>query len=122
MPRPIHFEITADDPERAARFYREAFGWNLHKWDGPMEYWLITTGEGEPGIDGGMGPRGNGDPAATVNTIGVESLDEAVAAIERAGGTIIRPKGPIPGVGWLAYAKDTEGNEFGVMQPDENAA
>jgi uncharacterized protein len=122
MPRPIHFEITAEDTERAARFYREAFGWTLQKWEGPMEYWLITTGEGEPGIDGGMGPRGNGDAAATVNTIGVESVDDAVAAVERAGGSIIRPKGPIPGVGWLAYAKDTEGNEFGLMQPDETAA
>jgi uncharacterized protein len=122
MPRPIHFEITAEDTERAARFYREALGWNLQKWDGPMEYWLITTGEGEPGIDGGMGPRSNGDAAVTVNTVGVESVDDTVAAIERAGGTIIRPKGPIPGVGWLAYAKDTEGNEFGVMQPDENAS
>ena len=122
MPRPIHFEITAEDTERAARFYREALGWNLQKWDGPMEYWLITTGEGEPGIDGGMGRRANGDPAATVNTIGVASVDEAIAAIEQAGGTIVRPKAPIPGVGWLAYAKDTEGNEFGVMQADASAS
>jgi predicted enzyme related to lactoylglutathione lyase len=87
-----------------------------------MEYRLITTGEAEPGIDGGMGTRSNGDAAATVNTVGVVSVDDAVAAIERAGGTLIRPKAPIPGVGWLAYAKDTEGNEFGVMQPDGSAA
>ena len=122
MPRPVHFELTAEDTERAARFYREAFGWNLQKWDGPVEYWLISTGDGQPGIDGGMGPRGNGEAPGTVNTIGVDDLDEAVAAIERAGGTITRPKGPIPGVGWLAYAEDTEGNAFGVMQPDESAA
>ena len=44
MPRPIHFEIPADQPERASAFYRDVFGWQFRKWDGPMPYWLITTG------------------------------------------------------------------------------
>jgi predicted enzyme related to lactoylglutathione lyase len=122
MPRPIHFELTAVDPERAVRFYADVFGWTATKWDGPMPYWLIQTGDGEPGIDGGLAPRADGHGAATVNTIGVESVDDATAAVERAGGTVVRPKGPIPGAGWLAYCADPEGNEFGVMQPDESAA
>ncbi|HOC31682.1 MAG TPA: VOC family protein, partial [Armatimonadota bacterium] len=53
MPRPIHFELPADDPERAVRFYENVFGWKVQKWDGPQEHWLITTGEAPaPGIDG----------------------------------------------------------------------
>ena len=122
MPRPIHFEITAEDTERAARFYREALGWNLQKWDGPMEYWLITTGESQPGIDGGLSRRTEGDAPATTNTIGVDSLDDAMAAIRESGGEIIQERAPIPGVGWFAAFTDTEGNRFGLMQPDDSAA
>jgi hypothetical protein len=47
MAEPItHFEITADDPVRAAAFYRDSFGWTITKWDGPANYWLVSTGEG----------------------------------------------------------------------------
>lgn len=121
MPRPVHFEITSSDPEKAIRFYQSALGWKFQKWDGPIEYWLIETGaEGEPGIDGGMSRRD--DDEGTVNTVGVESLDATVAAIEAAGGTIVRPRMPVPGIGWLAYAQDPDGNPFGVMQSDESAA
>ncbi len=58
MPRPVHFEIHADDPERAAAFYRSVFDWEIEKWEGPREYWLVTTGpEGTPGINGGLMKR-----------------------------------------------------------------
>lgn len=54
MPRVVHFEVHADDPERAANFYSGVFGWELAKWEGPQDYWLITTGpDDEPGINGG---------------------------------------------------------------------
>lgn len=122
MPRPIHFEIPADQPERASVFYRDVFGWKFQKWDGPMPYWLIKTGaEGELGIDGGMMPR-QAPGASTVNTIGVESIDATLKAIEARGGRTAVPKMAVPGVGWLAYCVDTEGNTFGVLQPDEKAA
>ena len=63
MPRVTHFEVHADDPERAAKFYRDAFGWKIDKWEGPVDYWLVTTGtEDEPGIDGGLVVRT--DPSA----------------------------------------------------------
>lgn len=121
MPRPIHFEIPADQPERASAFYRDVFGWTFRKWDGPMPYWLITTGsEGERGIDGGMMPRQT-PGSSTVNTIGVESLDATLKAIEAKGGRIAVPRMAVPGVGWLAYGIDTEGNTFGVLQPDAMA-
>jgi predicted enzyme related to lactoylglutathione lyase len=118
MSRVVHFEIPADDPERAIKFYEDAFGWKFEKWEGLMEYWLVMTGpEDEPGIDGGLARRE--DPETRVeNTIDVASVDEAIAKVETVGGKVIRPKSAVPGVGWLAYCEDTEGNRFGIMQSD----
>jgi len=122
MPRVIHFELTADDPERATQFYSKVFGWQIQKWDGPQDYWLITTGEvGTPGIDGAIMRRGDFS-APVVNTIDVPSVDEFVAKITANGGSVVAPKMPIPGIGYFAYCKDTEGNIFGVMQSDPSAA
>jgi predicted enzyme related to lactoylglutathione lyase len=56
-----------------------------------------------------------------VNSIEVPLLDEFAAKIEANGGTIVMPKMAIPGVGWLAYAKDTEGSIFGIMHSDPSA-
>lgn len=118
MPRPIHFEIDAIEPERAARFYQNVFGWEARKWEGPIEYWLLTTGEeDEPGIDGGIQPREGEQPTLT-NFIGVDSVDEMTSRVEQYGGKVVRPKQPIPGVGYLAYCEDTDGNQFGVMESD----
>ena len=126
MPRVVHFEIHAADPERGVKFYERVFGWTFQKWEGPMDYWLITTGpDSEPGINGGLLPRrGEIDGQAVIAyvcTIGVDDLDATAATVEANGGTVAVPKMPIPGMGWLAYYKDTEGNIFGMMQPDLNA-
>ena len=121
MSRVIHFEIPAGDPQRAASFYKKVFGWKIEKWPGPMEYWMVTTGaEGTPGINGGLLKR-QAPTTATTNTIGVESVDAAVTAVQGAGGKMIMPKMAIPTVGYFAYCEDTEGNLFGVMQADTNA-
>jgi len=126
MPRVIHFEIHADDPERAVKFYQNVFDWKINKWDGPEDYWLVTTGEkGEPGIDGAIlrrqGPI-NGDAViAYVCTIDVPSVDDYAARVTSSGGTIVLPKMAVPGIGWLFYAKDSEGNIFGAMQSDPTA-
>lgn len=119
MARPTHFEISADDPERALRFYDAVFGWKGEKWDGPADYWMLRTGEG-PGIDGAIAPRQDGVPPL-VNVVEVEAIDDAVARVAAAGGEVVRPKAPVPGVGWAAYANDTEGNLFGIFQPDPQA-
>ncbi|HYK53026.1 MAG TPA: VOC family protein [Candidatus Eremiobacteraceae bacterium] len=120
MSRPVHFDFPADDPERAVKFYSSAFGWKFDKWSGPFDYWVISTGaDSERGIDGGMSPRSAG--ATSSITISVTSIDDSLKKISDAGGTIVRPKGPIQGVGWFATCKDTEGNEFGVMQSDQSA-
>ena len=120
MPRVVHFEIPADDPERAMAFYKDVFDWKIDKWNGPHDYWLCTTGPNDQmGINGGILKR---EPnMVTTNTIGVENLDEFVAKVVEKGGKNVVPKMPIPGVGWLAYCTDTEGNMFGLMQPDVSA-
>jgi len=126
MPRVVHFEIHADDPERAIGFYQKLFDWKFQKWEGPMPYWLVTTGQdSEPGINGGLIRRqGEIDGQAVIAyvcTVGIESVDDSTATALANGGQVVVPKMPIPGVGWLVYCKDTEGNIFGMMQPDPNA-
>lgn len=123
MARIVHFEISADDPDRATAFYKEALGWTVQKWEGPMDYWLLMTGEeGTPGIDGGLNRRSAESFPGTVNTIDVASVDDTIARVTEAGGTVVVPKMAVPGVGWLAYFTDTEGNVFGMMEADESAA
>jgi predicted enzyme related to lactoylglutathione lyase len=116
MPRVVHFEIAADDPERAVAFYREVFGWEIEKW-AEGEYWLCTTGPDEQmGINGAIMRRS--DPSQmVVNTIGVDSLEEALAMVVDRGGKVLTDVMEIPGIGNFAYCQDTEGNPFGVLQP-----
>jgi predicted enzyme related to lactoylglutathione lyase len=122
MPRPVHFELTATDPEALVRFYESVFAWKTQKWEGPQDYWLFTTGEGEPGINGGLMKRREGMPASTTNTIDVPDVSEYAARVEQAGGRIILPRMAVPGVGWLVYCEDPEGTPFGMMQADTSAA
>ncbi len=118
MPKVIHFELPADDPKRAVAFYENVFGWTITKWEGPNDYWLITAGpDDEPGINGAITPRMLADQVTT-DTISVTSIDDSVKKIGEAGGTVVMSKQIIPGVGYIAYCKDTEGNLFGVLQPD----
>jgi len=126
MGRVIHFEIHAGDPKRAIDFYERTLGWEFHKWNGPADYWTITTGPAnQPGINGGLVPRRaeiDGEAViAYVCTVDVASVDEASALAVANGGSIALPKMPIPGVGWLVYCKDTEGNILGMMQADPSA-
>jgi predicted enzyme related to lactoylglutathione lyase len=124
MPRVVHFELTAQNTERAEKFYSQVFGWKLEKWggSGPMDYWMIHTGgDKEPGINGGLRKREGNEPAHTVNTVDVSSVDEYSAKVSSHGGKVIAPKMAIPRVGYFALCQDTEGNSFGIMQFDEHA-
>jgi len=135
MGRVVHFEIHASDPERAAAFYREVFGWEVQELVIPgaeeapeSRYWGVLTGpEGEPGINGGLLPRPGAAPTpgesvnAFVCTISVDSLKATIEKALASGGSLALPKMPVPGVGWLAYCFDTEGNIVGMMQEDPNA-
>ena len=122
MNRVVHFEIHAENLNRAARFYGELLGWKFDKWM-PEEYWLITTGPpDEPGINGGLFRRkGHVEGSSVICTIQVASVDDSVERVMALGGSNVVPKKGIPGVGWLAYSKDTEGNIFGLMQNDPSA-
>ena len=127
MSRVVHFEVHVEDPERAIRFYSAMLGWTFTHWPGPWDYWMITTGPAEErGIDGGMLRRqGTIDGQAVIAyvcTVDVASVDDTLAKALEHGGQLALAKMPVPGVGWLAYAKDTEGNIFGMMQNDPSAA
>jgi hypothetical protein len=128
MSRVVHFEIHATDPAQVAKFYTDLFGWTITKWEGPVDYWIIKTGPAEePGIDGGITKRRGDNPASGqpvnsyVCTIGVESAQGSLDKAVSLGAEIALPVMPIPGVGYLAYAKDTDGNIFGMMQSDPSA-
>lgn len=128
MPRVIHFEIHASDPEALIEFYTALLGWRFVKQQ-LMGYWLIETGPADqPGINGGLvrRPVAGADESQVVNaficTVDVDSLDETLATNDRLGGLLALPKMPVPGVGWLAYVKDPDGNILGLHQPDPAAS
>ncbi len=130
MPRPIHFEIHAEDPQRARDFYATVFGWTFEDWSeyAGVTYFGATTGpEGEPGINGAILPRPvpGGGPGAPVNgavlTLGVEDYDTSHDQILAAGGQVALAKQALPGMAWQGYYLDTEGNVFGIHQPDPEA-
>ncbi|WP_066293483.1 VOC family protein [Arthrobacter sp. B6] len=124
----VHFEIPADDKERANTFYQSAFGWNLSPMP-EMDYTIaITTPSDEqtgmpsaPGaINGALFPRTD-NLKTPVITIDVEDLDAALAQVEAAGGSVAQAKDAVPGMGYYAYFKDTEGNIMGLWQTDSTA-
>jgi len=128
MGRTVHFEIQASEPQALIDFYGRMFDWSFSKWEGG-EYWLVGTGEvGAPGINGGLLPRRGPRPdeGAAVNafvcTVDVADLDQSLLLLKELKGTVAVPKMPVPGVGWLAYAKDPDGNIFGMMQTDASAS
>lgn len=121
----VHFDIYADDVDRAIAFYQAVFGWTIAQAEG-MDYWLIKTGEGRPGIDGGLSQResptqGTVPQFGFTCTVQVADIHAAFAAALAAGGSAIHQPGPVPGVGYLAYVRDTEGNHLGLMQSDHDA-
>ena len=121
MNRFTHFELATDDLEKTAAFYRDVFGWQIEKWEGPVEYWLVTTGkEGTPGINGGLMKAGGGFEG-TINTIEVDDIDDAIAKVLANGGEIVLEKNTIPGIGYQAYFKDSTGIIVGIHQTDPDA-
>ena len=112
----VFFEVTADDLERAAQFYRDVFGWEIARTDGTDDYYDVETGSRQdPGIPGGVVPRYDAYESV-INTYDVEDIDESAKKIAEAGGEVLAPRITIPGVGYVQYCQDTEGNTFGIMQ------
>jgi hypothetical protein len=122
MDKVVHFEIPADDQAAAKEFYGSIFGWQIQ--DIPeMDYTIVITSPvderqypTEPGaINGGMMKR-SADTPSPVITIEVGAIDDTLARIEAAGGSTVRPRTEIPGMGAFAYFKDPEGNTLGLWE------
>jgi predicted enzyme related to lactoylglutathione lyase len=130
MNRVVHFEVHAKDLDQAQKFYSDVFGWKITDLGPQMgNYRMVSTGEDKPGepwpgINGGITPRQGPPPAggepvnAFVCTVTVEDLAQAMDNVKNAGGSIALDKMQVPGVGWLAYVKDPEGNILGLLQPE----
>ncbi|MBD8006739.1 VOC family protein [Bacillus norwichensis] len=130
MGRLIHFEIHVDDMDRAKKFYGEVFGWSFQDWSdyaGMPYFGAVTGNESELGINGALMQRQSASPEANqplngfACTMGVENYDITEARIIEKGGKVAMPKYALPGMAWQGYYLDTEGNVFGIHQPDENA-
>jgi predicted enzyme related to lactoylglutathione lyase/effector-binding domain-containing protein len=118
----VHFEIPADDEDRARKFYESVFGWTFQVLPG-MEYSLAMTTpvnqrgrpSGPGAINGGIFRRGETLQAPVV-TIDVDDIDSALQQIHRLGGETVRDRMEVPGSGWNAYFRDSEGNVVGLWQ------
>jgi predicted enzyme related to lactoylglutathione lyase len=117
----VHFDVPADNIERAKKFYAELLGWKFESYPG-MQYNLITTTnlDGTPAVGGGMGKRM--DPSQRMmNYFGVKSIDAAMKQVKSLGGSVLTDKMAVPKMGYLANCRDTEGNMFGLWQEDAGA-
>jgi uncharacterized protein len=121
MPTVQHFEIPADDVERAIKFYKGVFEWTMQKLGNPQDpskdYWFFDTKDenGNKGIGGGLMKRQAPEHSVT-NYITVRSVDDYASKIEEAGGKVIMPRTEIPNMGFIIVFLDTENNMFGLYE------
>jgi uncharacterized protein len=118
----VRLLVFARDAARARAFYAQVLGWSLPD-DGRRRCWVITSdtdsrlGTAGPDV---TGADTAGEPV--IPTIHVPDVTAAAAAAVAAGGEILVPRIPLPGLGWLVYLADTEGNVISIMQDDPAAA
>ena len=133
----VHFEIPADDVERARKFYSQTFGWEIERFDMPDTgatggdpYYIVRAAETDenhmvktPGaINGGLMKRKSKEQPF-MNYISVDSIEEKLTVVKQNGGTICMPKTEIaPGMGWIACFRDPEGNMMGLHQEGKKGA
>lgn len=118
----VHFEIPADDQDRASKFYREALGWRIEPVPG-MDYSMVITADmddnGQPvaagAINGGMMAR-EGEITNPVVTVDSPDINATLKRVEELGGSVVVPKNEIPGMGYTAYFRDSEGNVMGLWE------
>jgi predicted enzyme related to lactoylglutathione lyase len=124
MPTIQHFEIAADDVNRAQEFYKKVFGWTMQRMNNPVraeeDYWTFETKdiEGKPGLSGGLMKRQSPQQTVT-NYITVSSIDEYSSKINQSGGKIIIPKTTLPDMGFISVCLDSENNMFGLFEPNK---
>ena len=111
-----HFEIPAEDPDRARDFYQRLFGWSFQEMPGYEGYHLFTTPAGEEAIGGAIGKRGVSAPEKMRTYVWVDSIDDTLPNVAEAGGTVVETKAEVPGQGWYAVLVDPEGNEIALWE------
>jgi uncharacterized protein len=122
MPKLVHFEISADQPDRAIKFYKKVFAWDIQKDENAADdYWVVMPKDDEPYVTGGITKRVYATDS-TVNVFEVTSVDGFGRRIIDAGGKVYEDS-PIslPGLGYMHYCEDPDGNVFGIIQYDEKA-
>lgn len=121
----VWFEMPFDESERAQKFYKDVFGWQINPVPNMEDYLLANTTETDlqtmqpknPGaINGGMSKRNPSTAQHPVIVIQVDSIDEHVKKIEGSGGKIVMPKTGIGAFGFYARVSDTEGNQIGIWE------
>ena len=116
----IWFEIPADNPQRAKKFYGALFGWKIKAFPGMKDYWHIDTGGSDDSPDGGLMTRKQPQQPIT-NYVNVESVVKSMAKVKKLGGRVCMPKTAVPQMGYFAICQDTENNTFALWEKSENA-
>ena len=116
----IWFEIPADNPARAQKFYSALFGWKITAFPGMEGYWHIDTGGADDSPDGGMLARKHPGQPIT-NYIRVPSVTRGMAKVVKLGGQVCVPKTAVPGMGYFAVCQDTEQNTFALWESNPKA-
>jgi len=126
----VHFELPYENAERAAAFYRAAFGWQTQQYGADMgNYIVVTTAikDVRPdvprgSINGGLYQKKADVPAQHPSiVIGVEDLEKSMRAVRDAGGEVLGQPVQIPAVGLYVSFLDTERNRCSLLQPDLSA-
>ena len=116
----VWFEIPADDPQRAKKFYSALFGWKINAFPEMEDYWHIDTGGSDDTLDGGLMSRKHAGQPIT-NYINVPSVTRFAAKVEKLGGKVMKSKSAVPRMGYFAICRDTENNEFAIWEGNEKA-
>ena len=112
----VHVEISAADVDRAQSFWSGAFGWNVGASQMPdFDYRMFQSADDQGGA---IMP---GEPGSLRVYLDVDDIDATLAKVQELGGST-EEKTPVPGHGWTAHCRDTEGNAFSLWQGDDSAA
>jgi hypothetical protein len=114
------FEIPADKPERAKKFYNKLFGWKISAMGHMPDYHHIETGGPDASPDGGLMKRMH--PGQTItNYIMVPSINRFMTKVKKLGGDVCKPRTAVPGMGYFAVCQDTENNTFAIWEVNPKA-
>ena len=115
----VHIEVPANDPEKLRAFYTGLFGWKFEAMPTMPDYSAANIGEADDMLGFAVYSKMN-EGAGAVNYIGVESVAEHSAKVEKLGGKVLHAF-VVPNMGRGAITTDPEGNFVGLWQSDPSA-